>query len=335
MFDAIRNSNWRRNRLLILCYHGVSLDNEHLWRPGLYMQPSVLEQRLEMLKRGGYSVLRLGEALQKLEADDLPPRSVVITFDDGAYDFYDRAYPLLERYDFPATVYLTTYYSGTQRPIFNLICSYMLWTRRGLILDKGKEIGLPQPMNLKTELNRHKIVCQLNDNCEANNLTGSQKDAVAGELAKLLDIDYAALKATRLLQIMAPHEIAQLASKGVDFQLHTHRHRVPVEERLFRKEIEENRERIRNSTNSVPVHFCYPSGVYHRQFLCWLEKENVISATTCDVGLVTKTTNKLLLPRFIDTYARTPIEFESWLTGVGSLMAIRRSATQVYRPAND
>ena len=335
VFDAIRESSWRRNRLLILCYHGLSLDNEHLWRPGLYMQPSVLEQRLEMLKRGSYNVLPLSDALQKLEAHKLPPRSVVITFDDGTYDFYAQAYPLLESYDFPVTVYLTTYYSDTQRPIFNLICSYMLWTRRELILDKGKEIGLPQPMSLKTELNRHKIVCQLNDNCDADNLTGVQKDDLAAELAKLLDIDYAALKAKRILQIMAPHEIAHLASKGVDFQLHTHRHRAPGEERLFRKEIEENRQRIRHATSSIPVHFCYPSGVYHRQFLGWLEKENVVSATTCDVGLVTKTTNRLLLPRFIDTYARTPIEFESWLTGVGSLMAIRRSATQVYRPAKD
>src|SRR5579864_7365500 len=83
VFQLVANSRWRQQRLLILCYHGTSLEDEHLWRPGLYIQPHKLEQRLELLKKGGYSVLFLDEALQRLRAGTLPERSVVITFDDG------------------------------------------------------------------------------------------------------------------------------------------------------------------------------------------------------------------------------------------------------------
>src|SRR5437899_4989580 len=36
-FDLVRDSAWRRKRLLILCYHGISLESEHLWRPRLYI----------------------------------------------------------------------------------------------------------------------------------------------------------------------------------------------------------------------------------------------------------------------------------------------------------
>jgi hypothetical protein len=39
-----------------------------------------------------------------------------------------------------------------------------------------------------------------------------------------------------------------------------------------------------------------------------------------------------LLPRFIDNQNRTQIEFESWVTGVGDLLPVRRKAHPVYIP---
>lgn len=70
-FEAVANSKWRRNRLLILCYHGISLEDEHQWRPAPYLAPQVLEQRLQTLRAMRCSVLPL-EALQRLEARELP-----------------------------------------------------------------------------------------------------------------------------------------------------------------------------------------------------------------------------------------------------------------------
>src|ERR1700732_2301807 len=128
-FQFVAHSKWRRERLLILCYHGISLEDEHLWRPQLYVQAELLQKRFEMLRTMDCSVLPLSEALERLRSRGLPPRSVAITFDDGMYDFYKQAYPLLKKYDLPATVYQTTYYMDHEMPIFNLICSYMLWKR--------------------------------------------------------------------------------------------------------------------------------------------------------------------------------------------------------------
>ena len=53
IFSWVTNSRWRQERLLILCYHGTSLEDEHLWRPELYLQPQKLKQRLESLKKEG------------------------------------------------------------------------------------------------------------------------------------------------------------------------------------------------------------------------------------------------------------------------------------------
>jgi len=329
-FQFVANSQWRRERLLILCYHGISLEDEHLWRPGLYMTAELLATRLETLRVMRCSVLPLGEALARLRSDDLPPRSVAITFDDGTYDFYKQAYPLLKKHAFPATVYQTTYYTDHEIPVFNLTCSYLLWKRRGEQLNSPKDLGLSVPMDLRTELGRHKVVRGLIERSERENLTGLQKNELARRLAEILEIDYSAIAAKRILQLMNAREVAEVANDGIDVQLHSHRHRTPEEETLFRGEIKENRDRIRSLTGTEATHFCYPSGVYRLEFLEWLNKENVVSATTCDAGLVSRHANPLLLPRFVDTSGRTQLEFESWLSGVGSLLAVRRAAPQQY-----
>jgi peptidoglycan/xylan/chitin deacetylase (PgdA/CDA1 family) len=332
IFTMVANSRWRQQRLLILCYHGTSLEDEHLWRPSLYIHPQKLEQRFESLKKGRVSVLPLAEGLQRLRSGTLPPRSVAITFDDGTCDFFRQAYPLLKSYGFPATVYQTTYYNAVERPVFHLICSYMLWTRRGEIIADGKEVGIEQPLDLRTESSRIEVMRNLIAISQRGDKTGLQKDEIAAQVARLLKIDYDKLKAKRILQVMNASEVQEIARNGVDIQLHTHRHRTPQDEELFRKEIQDNRSRIRELTGSDPVHFCYPSGVYRLAFLPWLRQERVVSATTCDAGLATRSSESLLLPRFIDNQNRTQTEFESWITGVGDLLAVRRRATQRYVP---
>lgn len=332
IFDLVAASRWRQNRLLILCYHGTALEDEHQWRPALYVDPRVLEQRLEMLKQGGYAVLALGEGLQRLQAGTLPPRSVAITFDDGTYDFYSRAYPLLKQYGFPVTVYQTTYYMDHPQPVFSLICSYMLWKRRGVVIANGKELGLAGALDLRTEAARHRVVRGLIERAEREDMTGLQKDELAAQLAGLLEIDYEALVQKRILQIMNPQELQEIARDGVDIQLHTHRHRTPEDEAQFRREIRDNRERIEAVASIRPVHFCYPAGVYRSKFFDWLAQEQVVSATTCDAGMASAGSRSLLIPRYIDNQFRTPIEFESWLSGVGALLVFRQAASQKYIP---
>lgn len=324
VFRRVANSPWRRKRLLILCYHGVSLEDEHLWRPSLYIEPARLQRRLEMLKKGGYNVLPLGEALQELKTGTLPPRSVVLTFDDGGYDFYARAYPIVKTSGFPATVYQTTYYVDRPLPLFNLICSYMLWKRRGSTVEGGRELGLADVLDLRTEPGREKIAQTLQESAEKQTFSGAQKNELASRLAGLLGIDYRELEARRVLHLMNASEISQLAREGVDFQLHTHRHRAPLDEARFRQEIGQNRSRLCEIAGYLPKHFCYPGGNHDEHFLPWLADEKIISATTCDPALATARTNPWLLPRFVDTTGRTEVEFESWLTGVGNLASPAR-----------
>ena len=334
VFGRMRDSHWRTQRLLILCYHGLSIDEEHLWRPATYIAPQLFQQRLEVLAQHRYQVLQLNEAVERLYSRTLPPRSVVITFDDGTYDFYEHAFPRLKQFGFPATVYQTTYYCDYDRPIFHLVCSYLLWKRRGEMLDIGHRHGLPQVLDLRTEASRRSIIIGLVTQAQDQNLSEEEKNHLSEELADAVGIDFSELVRKRVLQLMTTNEIAHLAREGVDFQLHTHRHRTPLDEALFRREIRDNRSRLQSIIgNKNLTHFCYPSGVYEMAFLPWLQSEQVISATTCEQGLASGASNPLLLPRFVDTSVCTSLEFEGWLSGTASL--IPRRNTRPQRPLTD
>jgi len=144
------------------------------------------------------------------------------------------------------------------------------------------------------------------------------------ETATRLGFDYDDLLRRRLLHLMSPDEVAALPRELVDVQLHTHRHRVPADAAAFEREIVENRTIIANLTSArAATHFCYPSGVTHPSFPERLGRLGVKSATTCFPGLASSTSNPLLLPRFIDTTAASPIEFESWLSGMSALLPHR------------
>jgi len=320
------HSSWRRRRLLILCYHGFSIDDEHEWDTSLYIPPALFEERLKMLSRA--NVLPLGEGLERLAQGTLPEMSVAITVDDGTYDFYARGWPLLAKYELPATVYLTTYYSDFRRPVFRLICSYMLWKNRGGMIEglAGTTSGIDGPLDLRTSEGRERTLVALDQYAQANQLSAREKDALAASLANRLGINYEALAARRFLQVMSPEEAQELAAAGCDIQLHTHRHRTPHDQVLFAREIEENRARIEAHTGRRAVHFCYPSGETAPEFLPWLRELGVKSAMTCEPGLASASAEPLLLPRLVDHAGLNRTEFEGWLAGVSAWLPHRATS---------
>jgi peptidoglycan/xylan/chitin deacetylase (PgdA/CDA1 family) len=324
VFTLAQNSRWRRNRLLILAYHGISLEDEHLWNPDLFMSPDYFIDRMALVKKRGCSVLPLSEAIRRLYANDLPENCVALTFDDGNYDFYKVAYPILRDFNFPATVYLTTSYVRYNRPVFDAICSYMLWKGRNTTLDLRQIIGQAETLDLSGDAARAAAYDHLIRFARQRKLSMEEKDALATKLARRLKIDYDALCAKRILHLLNPEEVGRLAAEGVDIQLHTHRHYSPPNLQLFSREIEDNRNSIMEMTGSCAQHFCYPGGNFNDDLITWLKEMRITTATTCDPGLATHKSNPMLLPRLIDITPLSPIEFEGWLTGVSSALPRRR-----------
>ena len=288
------------------------------------MSAEGFRSRMQLLKKSRCAVLPLDEALQRLYANDLPDRAVAITFDDGTSDFYTKAFPLLKEFEFPVTLYLTTFYSLYQKPVFDLICSYLVWKGRGRTLDLKPLTGQDLRMELVSEATRDAASAAIRTFACQNKMSAQEKDALASSLAAQLNVSYEFLVDQRCMHILNSEEITQLAAKAVDVQLHTHRHRTPEDHGLFLREIADNRSSIQKMTGRRASHFCYPSGVYKATFLPWLREANIASATTCDAGFASRTSDTLLLPRILDNQTMPLTEFEGWLTGAASVLPRRR-----------
>lgn len=321
--SLVGRSRWRRERLLILAYHGISQDDEHLWDGGLYMSPEMLEERLWILEKAACTVLPLAQAVERLYAGTLDDRSVAVTFDDGYVDFVTRAHPLLRKFRVPVTMYLPTLRVGWNTPVFPLVCSYMFWK------SKQARVHVPEvrsePFDIGDAGARRAAVAAIHRHVKRTDMRRPDRDALVIRLAGRLAFDYDAVVSKRLFQVMAPDDVTRLSEGGVDFQLHTHTHNTPLDRDRFAGEVLTNRQRIANLTGAQATHFCYPSGNYDRRFLPWLEELGVQSATTCDPGLASPATPRLMLPRFVDTSDRSNIEFEGWVSGTAALLSRRRS----------
>jgi peptidoglycan/xylan/chitin deacetylase (PgdA/CDA1 family) len=321
-FGLARRSAWRSRRLLILCFHGFSIADEHLWNPNLYLPGEHLEGRLRRLRDGGYAILPLGEALERLYAGSLPSGAVALTVDDGFFDFLALAYPILARAGVPATVYASTYYVFDQRPIFDVACDYLLW--KGQRLGRGR-VDLSGNLNgfdLSAPGAPGVVAALLRRAAADEGWSADRKHECLERLAAAVGVDWGEFRRRRMLSLLTPEEIAALDPRIADVQLHTHRHRMPDDRALFLREIEDNRNGLIRAGRPASDlrHFCYPSGLYAAHHLPWLKEAGVVSATTTEPGLASRASDPLHLPRYIVTYLTPDVEFDAWASGVRAVL---------------
>lgn len=102
----------------ILMYHSISDHATRLFRQ-FAVPPTLFAEHMDYLYREAYSPISTSQLVSALFTEEtsgevLPVHPVVITFDDGFADFFDSALPVLKRYNFAATLYITTaYINGT------------------------------------------------------------------------------------------------------------------------------------------------------------------------------------------------------------------------------
>ena len=96
---------------LIIGYHRVARPALDLY--GVCVSPEHFAEHLAALRKWA-NPIRLSRLVQHLKDGSLPPRSVAVTFDDGYADTLYYAKPLLDAYEIPATIFVSTGYAGRE-----------------------------------------------------------------------------------------------------------------------------------------------------------------------------------------------------------------------------
>lgn len=124
-------------RVPVLMYHYISAVPENQKKDrfavDLRVPPELFEQHLAHLKAAGYATIttpHLWEALNRRAA--LPPKPVILSFDDGYADAYANALPLLQKYGFRGTFFITVNLIG--RP------GYMTWDQVRALDQAGMDV---------------------------------------------------------------------------------------------------------------------------------------------------------------------------------------------------
>ena len=106
----------RAEDLHVLCYHDVRDDVRGFLDPDQFaVATSTLIAHLDWMTEEGYKFVTLDAVLDSRSGKKpLPPKAVLLTFDDCYVSFYTRVFPILELYDAPAVFALVTEWIETE-----------------------------------------------------------------------------------------------------------------------------------------------------------------------------------------------------------------------------
>ncbi len=118
-------------QVIVLCYHRL----EGRAGGGLSIEPATFEKQMQEIKDAGLAVISMKDFLAwRRNEKNIPPKSVIITIDDGYASGYEVGVPILKKFGFPATFFVYTTY-------LNSGGKSLSWDRLEELRDAGFDIG--------------------------------------------------------------------------------------------------------------------------------------------------------------------------------------------------
>lgn len=88
----------------VIMYHSIDRNDKST---KLSVSPESFERQMAFLRKHRYNVVGLDAITRYMERKEpIPPKTLAITFDDGFYNNYQYAYPVLKKYGIPATIFV-------------------------------------------------------------------------------------------------------------------------------------------------------------------------------------------------------------------------------------
>ncbi len=330
---AQRVKGMARPRGIILMYHRIAGVDADPWY--LRVRPEHFEAQMRLLRKRTQpmSLRSLSAALQE---GDVPDRAVIVSFDDGYANNLHLAKPVLERYEIPATVFVTTGYLGTQKEYWwdeleqALLRPGTLPQTLQLHLDDGTQTwDLGSAAVYSREEYRHDCAHTRDHSRRLQfyytlwerlrPLPQEPRERILAAIRSWAGMSFVLRESHRSL---TPEEVRTLANTGlIDIGAHTVSHallsELPIEAQQC--EIRESKQYLEKLLAGNVATFSYPFGRYTAETVSLVRNEGFVAACSVTHGVVEAGADCLQLPRFsvLDWNGE---EFERhlvrWLNGI-------------------
>jgi peptidoglycan/xylan/chitin deacetylase (PgdA/CDA1 family) len=266
--------------------------------------PRHFDQHLKVLRQCAQPI-SLGELVNGLERRESLQRAIVITIDDGYADALSHAKPLLERYQIPATVFVTTGYLGRE----------FWWDQ----LERTLYSPAMLPKRLHLELDEHLFEWVLSDadpSSRENGAGSSRQRLLQALYERLLPLSLegrkkamaqlgtwagVALDGEPNLRALTPDELIELAAGDLlDIGAHTVTHPIladlPSAAQHF--EIQDSRACLEELLGQPVSSFSYPNGSCSDETQAIVRDSGYSCACASSNGVAWHRSDPFHLPRF-------------------------------------
>jgi peptidoglycan/xylan/chitin deacetylase (PgdA/CDA1 family) len=264
----------------IFMYHSFSKEQ----KTG-YLSSHEFERQIKLIK-AHFVPLTLLEFTHLKEQRSLPKNSVVLTVDDGYFNFYDIAYPILKKHGVPATFFVTTGFIDGK---------LWLWPDKlKYLIGKNKFVG---DMELDGAIfvfcgDKNRDWSMLNDHCLS--ISEDHKNIFIAALEKELEIKLPKIPPDDFKPCNW-EQLKEMEQNGVEIGGHTVTHpslgQVSLEQ--ANQEIKDCYEHLSSELGEKGRTFCYPNGQpsdYNSEIIDILKSSKFLSAVTAfpDIHLDSK-----------------------------------------------
>ena len=289
-------------QLLILMYHRILPKQDpraRLEEPGMMVTPETFRMHMSLVKQH-FEVLPLSQWIKrKQNGETLPARCCAITFDDGWADNYEFAYPVLQEFNLPATIFLVSDMMGTNQ---------LFWPERLARLLTNIALTCPEQWNhpdlkwIKNNTLNYKFTTTPPDQEQLSEIINQAKQLSDDQIHNHINTIETALQLNNKSQasLLSWQQMEEMCASGlIEAGSHTCHHiRLDAgqNEKTLKQEIVQSKSQIEKRLGQPVDAFCYPNGD-HSPAAVELVKQNYQCAVTTSKGWNTKNTNAHLLHR--------------------------------------
>jgi len=287
-FAPFRLAN--RSKALILMYHRFNRSDD-----GVSTSARAFGEHLQYLK-AHYQLVPLSQIAEYIVSGiNLPPGLAAITIDDGFLDAYEVAFPLLRRYDAPATLFVVTDFLDQKKWVWTDKLRFLTLQSREEEFDATIN-GRKLRFELKGRGSRLEAATHVNEMLKE--LPDDEREGVIERIAETLNIVLPDLPTCEYAPLTWD-QAREMDNNGVEIASHSLTHPILTlldDERLSR-ELTESRSRLEAVLGREIRSFCYPNGNYNERVQREVERAGYTSAVATVHGLNDLQSNPMALRR--------------------------------------